>query len=114
MSDVEDLEDVAKLVAIDQMNLDMTTKNGVNIEIISDMNYDFKITEINKLEIKKALYKEKTQAHLAYIRKGVAYYYTDLKDIRVYFDIPISDMGDADFGASMEAKLLNRWIRWVD
>ena len=27
-----------------------------------------------------------------------------------HFEIPVSDMGDADFGAVMEAKLLNRWI----
>jgi hypothetical protein len=47
MSDVSDLEDVARLVAIDQMTLDMTTKNGVDINIISEMDYDFKITEID-------------------------------------------------------------------
>lgn len=48
MSDVSDLEDIARLVAIDQMTLDMTTKNGVTINILSDMDYNFKITEINE------------------------------------------------------------------
>ena len=46
-SEVYNLEDVAELVARDQMTLDMTTKNGVNIEIVSEHNYDFEINEIN-------------------------------------------------------------------
>ena len=60
--------------------------------------------------MEKQLLKQKPQARLSYIRKGNALYYTDLLETRVYFDIPVSDMGDADFGASMEAKLLLRWI----
>ena len=65
---------------------------------------------MNLNEIKKALLKQKPQASLAYIRKGLAYYYADLSEMRVRFEIPVSDMGDADFGATMEAKLLLRWI----
>lgn len=61
-------------------------------------------------EIKKAILRQKPQARLSYIRKGSAYYYADLSEMRVRFEIPVSDMGDADFGATMEAKLLNRWI----
>lgn len=61
-------------------------------------------------EIKKAILKQKPQARLSYIRKGLAYYYADLHEMRVRFEIPVNDMGDADFGAVMEAKLLNRWI----
>jgi hypothetical protein len=61
-------------------------------------------------EIKKALYKQKPDAHFRYIRKGVAYYYADLEKTRVQFEIPVSDMGDADFNRTMPAKLLNRWI----
>ena len=61
-------------------------------------------------EIKKELYKQKPDAHLRYIRKGVAYYYSDLIESRVYFEVPISDMGDADFTPTMDAKLLNRWL----
>ena len=65
-------------------------------------------------EIKKEILKQKPQARLSYIRKGSAYYYADLSEKRVYFEIPVSDMGDADFGAVMEAKLLNRWILLTD
>lgn len=60
--------------------------------------------------IKKELYKNKPKANFKYIRKGVAYYYADLDDVRVQFEIPVTDMGDADFAATMDAKLLNRWI----
>lgn len=65
-------------------------------------------------EIKKEILKQKPQARLSYIRKGSAYYYADLSEKRVYFGIPVSDMGDADFGTTMEAKLLNRWILMTD
>ena len=65
-------------------------------------------------EIKKEILKQKPQARLSYIRKGSAYYYADLSEKRVHFEIPVSDMGDADFGATMEAKLLNRWILMTD
>jgi len=62
-------------------------------------------------EIKKSLYKEKTKATLSYIRKGTAYYVTTLfSGAKIYFEIPVSDMGDADFFPEMEAKLLIRWI----
>ena len=60
--------------------------------------------------IKKKLYKEKPKARFKFIRMGVAYYYVDLEETRVQFEVPVSDMGDADFGVSMDAKLLNRWI----
>jgi hypothetical protein len=65
---------------------------------------------MNITEIKKELYKKKPEASLRYIRKGVAYYYADLETVRVNFEIPVSDMGDADFTPRMDAKLLNRWI----
>ncbi len=61
-------------------------------------------------EIKKELYKQKPDASLRYIRKGFAYYYADLAEYRVEFEIPINDMGEADFHPIMDAKLLNRWI----
>jgi hypothetical protein len=61
-------------------------------------------------EIKKELSKQKPLAIFKYIRKGVAYHYTDLNQDRVSFEIPVDDMGDADFKANMDAKLLNRWI----
>lgn len=62
-------------------------------------------------EIKKELYKQNPDAHFYYIRHGDAHYYTDLNGQRIYFDIPVIDMGDADFGARMDSKLLIRWIR---
>lgn len=63
-------------------------------------------------EIKKALYRQKPEARLLMIRLGVAYYETGLEDgTVVYFEIPVSDMGDADFFPVMDAKLLNRWIK---
>jgi hypothetical protein len=65
---------------------------------------------MNKTELKKALYKQKPEARFSHIRKGNAYYYADLEECRVHFEIPVSDMGDADFNAKMDGKLLNRWI----
>ncbi len=66
-------------------------------------------------EIKKALYKQNPIAKLDYIRKSKAYYSAIIKDgeldsVFVQFEIPVEDMGDADFLVNMEAKLLQRWI----
>jgi hypothetical protein len=63
---------------------------------------------MDKNEIKKLLYKGDYYAKLDYIRKGIAYY--ALKELLVAFQIPVSDMGEADFFPSMEAKLLIRWL----
>lgn len=69
---------------------------------------------MKKEEIKKELYKQKPIAHLRYIRKGIAYYLCQIESdgdgVTVHFEIPIADMGDADFTTEMDAKLLNRWI----
>ena len=67
---------------------------------------------MEKNEIKKALYKENPHAVLKNIRKGVAYYSSHIPstDYVVQFEIPVDDMGDADFLSRMEAKLLIRWI----
>jgi len=66
---------------------------------------------MTNIEIKKALYKEKPEASLLMIRKGVAYYETSINNgYVVYFEVPIDDMGDADFFPIMDGKLLNRWI----
>jgi len=61
-------------------------------------------------EIKKNLYKEKPKATFEFIRKGDAYYTTCTGGETVVFKIPVTDMGDADFCAEMDAKLLARWI----
>ena len=66
---------------------------------------------MEKNEIKKSLYKQNPKATLDYIRKGYAYYFTVLEDgTKINFEIPISDMGDADFFSHMDSKLLTRWI----
>ena len=73
---------------------------------------------MEKNEIKKELYKQNPKAQLEYIRKGKAYYSTMISSegslgtngTMVTFEIPVEDMGDADFGIEMEAKLLQRWI----
>lgn len=66
---------------------------------------------MTKIEIKKALYKEKPEAYFAYLRMGNAYYTTALAhgDI-IHFCIPVEEMGDTDFLPTMDAKLLQRWI----
>lgn len=69
--------------------------------------------EIN--EIKKALYKQNPKAEFKFIRKGVAYYSTIIESenyepVEIRFEIPVSDMGDADFEYLMESKYLIRWI----
>ncbi len=74
---------------------------------------------MTKIEIQKALYKQKPRAILNYIRKGVANYSTTIyfngviklgEGAVITFDVPVDDMGDADFLPTMDAKLLGRWI----
>lgn len=70
---------------------------------------------MEKNEIKKELYKKKPMATLEFIRKGVAYYFTVLDENGidseyVRFEVPVNDMGDADFFPHMEAKLLIRYL----
>lgn len=69
-------------------------------------------------EIKKELYRQKPTAHLLYVRGGYIYYQSKLeinkedeKELKtVFFNVPIGDIGDADFTPTMDAKLLNRWL----
>ena len=65
---------------------------------------------MEKNEIKKLLYIHKPIAKIMYIRKGHVYYKSIVNDIEIMFDVPIEDMGDADFYPEMDGKLLNRWI----
>ena len=65
---------------------------------------------MEKNDIKKLLYKEKPNAHIQFVRKGIVYYYADLEEMGVHFQVPVEDMGDADFLPIMEGKLLIRWI----
>lgn len=61
-------------------------------------------------EIKKYLYKEKPLAELTYIRKGIAYYQVQIEEYTIKFEVPVNDMGDADFFSEMDAKLLIRYL----
>lgn len=69
-------------------------------------------------EIKKRLYKEKPEATFSHIKMGIAYYQCTLRnfdntipvDENIIFQIPVSDMGDAQFESRMQAQLLIRWL----
>jgi hypothetical protein len=68
---------------------------------------------MEKNEVKKALYKQNPKATFRFIRKGFAYYRTEIREgqtFQIFFEIPVVDMGDADFESTMDAKLLIRWI----
>ena len=66
---------------------------------------------MNKNDIKKEVYKQKPKAILKFIRKSVAYYYSKLEDgTLLTFEVPVDDMGDADFFVGMDAKLMLRWL----
>jgi hypothetical protein len=66
---------------------------------------------MEKVEIKKALYKEKPNAKFMYVRKGNIHYTTSIASgYEVTFTVPVGDIGDADFLFEMPAQLLNRWI----
>jgi|WetSurMetagenome_2_1015567.scaffolds.fasta_scaffold431428_2 hypothetical protein len=65
--------------------------------------------------IKKLLYTQNPKATFSHIRKGHAYYDAPLTDSDeifkfIRFEIPVADMGDADFFSQMQAKHLIRWI----
>jgi len=68
--------------------------------------------EIN--DIKKELYKQKPVANILFIRKGVAYYTTTIEfegeTHAIRFEVPVDDMGDADYFPEMDGKLLIRYI----
>ncbi len=66
---------------------------------------------MEKNEIKKLLYKESPIATFNMVRNQKAYYTSIVNDIHIIFEIPVSDMGDADLLPTMEGKLLIRWIQ---
>jgi hypothetical protein len=71
---------------------------------------------MDRNEIKKALYKQNPKAEFKFIRKGSAYYLTVIESdkyepIEINFEVPVVDMGDADFEIFMDAKYLIRWIK---
>ncbi len=66
---------------------------------------------MDKDEIKKALYRQKPIARITMIRKGTAHYSAILDDeTEIRFEVPVNDMGDADFFPTMDAKLLIRYL----
>ncbi len=74
---------------------------------------------MEKNEIKKDIYKQKPKADFKFLRKGVMHYtsFLNYKEEEGYytavplrFEIPVEDMGEADFYPEMEAKLLIRWL----
>lgn len=69
---------------------------------------------MEKNEIKKALYKQNPKAKFKFIRKEVAYYLSIIESenesVEIRFEVPVSDMGDADFEYLMDSKYLIRWI----
>lgn len=88
------------------------------LTVTAEVEIDFKEGERTIEMVKKELYKQKPTAELLYIRKGVAYYDAKIKIEEepiikyktIFFEVPVSDMGDADFTPTMDAKLLNRWL----
>ena len=80
---------------------------------VSLLILDKKTNKNGKEWSKKALYKQNPKATFKFIRKGVAYYTTEIREgqtFQIFFEIPVIDMGDADFESTMDAKLLIRWI----
>ena len=67
---------------------------------------------MEKIEIKKALYKENPNAILTSIKKGNINYSAHIPSLEVIiqFEVPFGDIGDAKFLSSMDSKLLIRWI----
>lgn len=65
---------------------------------------------MEKNEVRKVLYKEKPVAKFDYIRKGLSFYSAESSMGKLRFEIPVSDMGDADFLPEMEAQYLFRWF----
>lgn len=66
---------------------------------------------MNKNEIKKALYRQKPTATLTDYKGDYKHYVTQLEDKSIIeFHVPISDMGDAEFGSTMESHLLIRYL----
>jgi hypothetical protein len=69
---------------------------------------------MEKNEIKKALYKQNPKAEFKFIRKGVSYYLaiieSESEPVEIRFEVPVSDMGDADFEYLMDSKYMIRWI----
>lgn len=75
---------------------------------------------MTKDQIKKALYREKPEAKLLYIKKNGIHYRTFInvmvseniteETASVFFKVPLEDLGDAEWLASMPSQLLLRYL----
>ena len=65
---------------------------------------------MTKNELKKAIYLLKPIAYFQYINKGSAFYKSQINQLDIIFDIPLSDMGTSEFLPEMDAKYLLRWM----
>lgn len=64
------------------------------------------------IELVKRIRKENPPARFINIRKGNAMWAaTEWDGPLLMFQIPVSDMGEADFSARMDSKLLIRWLQ---
>lgn len=61
-------------------------------------------------EVVKMVYKNKPTATLMYIRKGKAFYKASIEQNDILFEVPVDDMGEADFTNEMESQFLLRWV----
>lgn len=67
---------------------------------------------MEKNEVKKELYIEKTIAKMTHYRNGKLYYEMIVSGVKhqLSIDVTHDDTKGADFGVEMEARLLWRWI----
>lgn len=66
---------------------------------------------MEKNDVVKSLYRQNPVAYFRFIRMGVAYYDCTLGDFtKIEFQIPVEDMGSADFFVEMDSKHFIRWI----
>jgi len=68
------------------------------------------MTEIN--EIKKQLYRLKPTATMMFVKStGIVYNCPFDNEEGLFFEVPLSDIGDAKFFYAMPAQQLIRWIQ---
>lgn len=89
--------------------------DAAKVDAITLAKMDKKLNEIRKNDIKKKLYRFNPIADFNKIRMGIAYYSLFLGDGGqdtevINFEIPVTDMGEADFTTQMPAKYLIRWL----
>lgn len=66
---------------------------------------------MNKNEVKKSLYQEKPTAYLVNVSKeGLLYSTRHMVAHRIFFRVPIEDLGDVSWGLEMPGQLLIKWI----